>query len=55
MKQLFRWSLVVLIPAFFNQCSYSQTANNKKTIMDSANKKNPVYSQTDASKVNLSE
>jgi peptide-methionine (R)-S-oxide reductase len=34
-------------------CTYSQT--NKKLSMDSSNKNNPVYSNTDTAKVNLSE
>jgi peptide-methionine (R)-S-oxide reductase len=55
MKPLFKCAFFLLIPAFFNQCSYSQTAKHKKNNMDSAEKKNPLYSKTDASKVNLSE
>jgi peptide-methionine (R)-S-oxide reductase len=44
--------LLVLVLAFAS-CTYSQ--NNKNMAMDSANKNNPVYSNTDSSKLNLSE
>src|SRR4051812_32202261 len=44
--------LLVLVLAFAS-CTYSQ--NNKNIAMDSANKNNPVYSNTDSSKLNLSE
>ena len=37
----------------FASCTFSQ--NNKNIAMDSANKNNPVYSNTDSSKLNLSE
>src|SRR4051812_23864070 len=48
-------TLLLLIPMAFclQFCSYSQT--NKKISMDTVNKNNPVYSNTDTSKVNLSE
>jgi peptide-methionine (R)-S-oxide reductase len=47
--------ILVLLPLALGLqfCTYSQ--NNKKTVMDSANKNNPVYSNTDSSKVNMSE
>jgi peptide-methionine (R)-S-oxide reductase len=47
--------ILVLLPLAMGLqfCTYSQ--NNKKTVMDSANKNNPVYSNTDSSKVNMSD
>src|SRR5215208_2407326 len=46
---------LVLLPLAFclQYCTYSQI--NKKTDMDSSNKNNPVYSNTDTSKLNLTE
>lgn len=52
-----RHILVLLTASLLQQCSYSQdnssTTNTPK--MDSSNKKNPVYSTTDSSKVTMSE
>lgn len=52
-----RLILVLLSASLLQQCSYSQdnssTTNTPK--MDSSNKKNPVYSNSDSSKVTLSE
>ncbi|HWJ92919.1 MAG TPA: peptide-methionine (R)-S-oxide reductase MsrB [Flavisolibacter sp.] len=45
--------LLVAMALCLQCCTYSQTY--KKTDMDSSNKNNPVYSNTDTSKVNLSE
>lgn len=49
--------LVLLSASLLQQCSYSQ--NNSSTTntpkMDSSSKKNPVYSNTDSSKVTMSE
>ena len=50
--------MVVLLAGFLQQCSYSQ--NNQpstpdKKIMDSTKNNNPVYSNTDTSKVALSD
>ena len=50
--------VVVLLAGFLQQCSYSQ--NNQpstpdKKIMDSTKNNNPVYSNTDTSKVALSD
>ena len=47
--------LLFLLPMAFclQFCSYSQT--NKKISMDTVNKNNPVYSNTDTSKVNMTD
>lgn len=50
MKRLIILSLFAFT---FQACSYSQTA--KKDKMESTDKKNPVYSNTDSSQVNLSD
>jgi peptide-methionine (R)-S-oxide reductase len=54
-----KWNLVIiLIAGLFQQCSYSQTSSkqpDKTTTMESNEKKSPVYSRTDTSKVNMSE
>lgn len=43
---------LILIAALFQQCMYSQTPNeSKSSTMDSTEKKNPVYSTKDTSKV----
>jgi peptide-methionine (R)-S-oxide reductase len=50
--------LILLMLTALQQCSYSQTSasNQKKQHMDSTKKENnPVYSRTDASKVNLTD
>ena len=49
---------VLLLAMGLQQCSFSQTdtASAKKTaIMDTTKNNNPVYSNTDSSKVNLTE
>ncbi len=52
-----RLILALLTASLLQQCSYSQdnssTTNTPK--MDSSNKKNPVYSNSDSSKVTMSE
>lgn len=53
----FKLIMVVVVAGLMQQCSYSQNNQNtnKPTNMDSLNKKNPVYSNTDTSKVALPE
>ena len=55
-----KWTFVLLLFAgLLQQCSYSQNTANKETpkttTMENNEKKPPVYSRTDSSKVNLSE
>jgi peptide-methionine (R)-S-oxide reductase len=54
-----KWNLIiVLLAGLMQQCSYSQNSSaekNKTTTMDSNEKKSPVYSRTDTSKVQMSE
>jgi peptide-methionine (R)-S-oxide reductase len=62
---MIRSIVILLLTALLQQCGHSQsnsTADNSKINMDSTEKKpgdektkNPVYSTTDSSKVNLSE
>jgi len=56
MKIAGKYFLLILLAAALQQCSYSQ---NKSTIntakMDSTKKNNPVYSNTDTSKVALAD
>jgi peptide-methionine (R)-S-oxide reductase len=50
--------LLTLLTGALQQCSYSQNNNpatTNKSNMDSLDKKNPVYSNTDTSKVSMSE
>lgn len=49
--------LLVAAITTFQQCSYTQSNNSsvKSTKMDSTEKKNPVYSNTDTSAVNISD
>jgi peptide-methionine (R)-S-oxide reductase len=55
MKNITSFALILLLPAVFAHCSYSQSALAKKTTsMDSTNKKNPVFSKTDTTPVNIS-
>ena len=54
MNTITRYILILLVPAVFAHCSYSQNASNQKsTKMDSSNKKNPAYSHTDDKPVNI--
>ncbi|MBC7902842.1 MAG: peptide-methionine (R)-S-oxide reductase, partial [Gemmatimonadaceae bacterium] len=54
MKKLFRCAMIMMLPVLFANCSYSQS-DKKQKVMDSIDKKNPVFSKTDSSPVNLSE
>ena len=54
MNKIFRYIFILLIPAVFVHCSYSQTSNSKKSMkMDSTEKKNPMYSHTDGKQLSL--
>src|SRR5690348_15908878 len=54
MKSITRYILILLVPAVFAHCSFSQTSSPQKiTKMDSSDKKNPMYSHTDSKQVNL--
>ena len=56
MKSVTGFALILLLPAVFTHCSYSQSAVAKKiTNMDTINKKNPVFSKTDTTPVNVSD
>ena len=53
MKQVL---ILLIVAVTCQQCSYSQSTKTKIAKMDTTNKKNnPVYSNTDTSKVNMSE
>ncbi|MBL7730815.1 MAG: peptide-methionine (R)-S-oxide reductase MsrB [Chitinophagaceae bacterium] len=47
--------LLLLACTLLQQCSYSQNNTTKPSAMDTSQKKNPVYSNTDTAKVALSE
>jgi peptide-methionine (R)-S-oxide reductase len=58
MKQIFSYCTMLLLATLLQQCSYSQsTDNRKKQTMDTPKKdtSNKVYSRTDSSKVALSD
>jgi len=57
MKPLFKLSLLLAFTGTLQQCSYSQNkpATKNSSAMDGTEKKNPVYSTTDTSKVAMSE
>jgi peptide-methionine (R)-S-oxide reductase len=56
MNKIARFIMILLTPAAFSQCRYSQAESAKKTTtMDSSRKMNPAYSKTDTKPVNLSE
>lgn len=55
MINMFKALALLIIVSSFQQCSYSQSANTKKTDMDNIKKDNKVYSRTDSTKVSLSE
>jgi peptide-methionine (R)-S-oxide reductase len=57
MRPIMRFTLLALICGLLQQCSYSQNNQSpaKTTTMDSIKKNNPVYSNSDTSKVNMSE
>jgi peptide-methionine (R)-S-oxide reductase len=44
----------MMLAVSLQQCSYSQSNTKKKEVMDTS-KKNPVYSRTDSSKLNISD
>jgi len=47
--------MLIAFAAVLQQCSYSQSNNNKTNQMDSTKNNNPVYSKTDTSTVNMTE
>jgi len=50
-----RFVILILVTSVLQQCSYSQNQSKlKQSKMDSIKKDNPVYSNTDTSKVTLS-
>jgi peptide-methionine (R)-S-oxide reductase len=55
MKTIMRMAAILLLMGSLQQCSYSQSTDNKlkKQSMQTDNSKNPVYSRNDTSKVNL--
>ena len=56
MKMIFKYPLMIIAAAILQQCSYSQNKSNSNTsTMDSTKKNNPVYSNTDTSKVAMSD
>jgi peptide-methionine (R)-S-oxide reductase len=56
MKQITGFILMLLLPVVFIRCNSSQSAPIKKlNTMDSTEKKNPVFSKTDTSSVNMSD
>jgi len=53
---IFKYPLLIIAAAILQQCSYSQNKSNSNTsTMDSTKKNNPVYSNTDTSKVAMSD
>jgi len=55
-KHLSRFALILFLPAVFTGCSNSQSASLQKiNTMDSTEKKNPVFSKTDTTPVNMSD
>ena len=58
MKFLLRYTLIIMALGLFQHCSYSQSSDekSKKSTMNTEKKdKNPVYSHTDTTKVNLTD
>ncbi|MEJ0104230.1 MAG: peptide-methionine (R)-S-oxide reductase MsrB [Bacteroidota bacterium] len=56
MKIAGKYLLLILMAAALQQCSYSQNKSTINTVkMDSTKKNNPVYSNTDTSKVALAD
>lgn len=57
MKPWLKYPLLILVTGLLQQCSYSQDNSDKAktTNMDSVKKNNPVYSNSDTGKVELSE
>jgi peptide-methionine (R)-S-oxide reductase len=54
MKRVIQSLTLLMLAVIFQQCTYSQSNTTKKNNMDTS-KKNPVYSRTDSSKVNIGE
>lgn len=54
MKRALQCLTLIILAVTLQQCTYSQSNTTKKENMDTS-KKNPVYSRTDSSKVNISE
>jgi peptide-methionine (R)-S-oxide reductase len=54
MKRFTQSLLLLMLAVMFQQCTYSQSNTTKKNNMDTS-KKNPVYSRTDSSKVNITD
>jgi len=54
MKRILQGLLLMMLAVTFQQCTYSQSNTAKKETMDTS-KKNPVYSRTDSSKLNISD
>lgn len=53
---IYKTILALVLVALLQQCSWSQNKPNNSMKMDSTNKKNnPIYSNTDTSKVQMSE
>jgi peptide-methionine (R)-S-oxide reductase len=56
MKATSRYFILILLTASLQQCSYSQNNPKTKTVkMDSTKKNNPLYSNTDTSKVAMAD
>lgn len=57
MKFFVKVILAITLVSLLQQCSFSQTnpTTDKSAKMDSSQKNNPVYSNTDSTKVNMSE
>jgi peptide-methionine (R)-S-oxide reductase len=55
MKKITRFALLLLLPAVFAQCSYSQAPASKKSTSMDTTKKSPVYSRTETKPVNVSD
>ncbi len=54
MRPTFRYLFMIIAAAILQQCSYSQKQSNT-SAMDSSKKNNPAYSNTDTSKVAVSD
>lgn len=55
MKKITSYALLLLLPAVFAQCSYSQAPTSKKSTSMDTSKKSPVYSKTDTKPVNVTD
>lgn len=48
--------MILLLPAVFTHCSYSQSSSQSKTAkMDNTEKKNPFYNKTDSGQVKVTD